>query len=541
MVKIVGNKACSGDDEKVRRLRIMNITTLIVVFAAVFWAVIDWFVLGRWLQPIIEIAGAFIGVSFLWWQRRIEDIDLTTGIFIAIFGVAILLINFVNGISSSNSFWLFLTPLFAFFISGRGSGIFWTVVAFVYIFIVSLLANRGIIGGYVDFEFILDMLSVFALISFFAALYEGSRRQAQRRLKEAKDFSEGIIDHAPVGIYTVDLRGVVETLNPAMTKIAGGEQADEKVGVNVLDLEPYRKSGLADRFSRAMKTGQPFEVRNLEYVSLHTRKRTVRHYRGIPIKATDGTVKRLLVLVEDVTELRGIEEGRELLIQQLASKNEELERFVYVVSHDLRSPLTSLRGYVECVREDVEEANRDQLEKDLRSMEKIAQNMSQMIDDLLKLSRIGREEYCAEEVDFNQLVEKVIDNVSIQLKEKGFTTKVQSGMPRLKVYARPIEEVFNNLIANAIKFTEEKPNPRVEIGFEEKETEYCFFVRDNGVGIPKASQAKLFNLFFRSGKKAGTGIGLTITKEYVQMNGGRIWVESEEGKGATFWFSLPKK
>ncbi|MBU0708898.1 HAMP domain-containing histidine kinase [Patescibacteria group bacterium] len=232
---------------------------------------------------------------------------------------------------------------------------------------------------------------------------------------------------------------------------------------------------------------------------------------------------------------------RRLAYERLSRKNKELQRFVYAVSHDLRSPLTSLRGYLDEMRDSLQQGDGEQLFTDMDNTEKLAFNMGQMIDDLLALSRVGKEEYKREELSVGQIVRKVLSDTGIQLKEKGFQVEIRTEMPVLGVYARPLEQVFSNLISNAIKFTEDKANPMIAVGCAEKENEYWFYVEDNGVGVPAGEQEKIFDLFYRSGTKAGSGIGLSIVKEYVDLHGGRVWVDSEEGKGSTFWFSVPKE
>lgn len=219
-------------------------------------------------------------------------------------------------------------------------------------------------------------------------------------------------------------------------------------------------------------------------------------------------------------------------------KNKEMERFVYVVSHDLRSPLTSLRGYLEEMEREHEEGEGKRFKEDIEKTRQIVKNMGGMIDDLLVFCRVRREKYEREEVPIGRLLDEVLANFEIQLEEKGFEVRVKKDLPVLKVYKRPLMEVFGNLISNAIKFTAGKNSPRIEIGCVERGGEYSFYVRDNGIGIPKEEQEKLFELFYRRGEQAGAGIGLSVVKEYVEMQGGRVWVESKAGRGSTFWFTL---
>ena len=532
-----------GNEDSVRRVTAVNVTGVLIVLAALLWGLADWYFLAKRVQPIIEFAAAGVGVVFLWWQRRSKNLKFKTILFVLIVNTFLLIINFFSiergGVINTNSPWLFLSPLVSYFIAGETVGLISTVAVFVWLLIFTVLGYLGLFSS-VDPEMVSDFLSVFIVLSILSYLYETARRNTQMNLRQAIDFREDIIKHASLGIYTVNSKGIIESVNPAMNKIAGGDKAPEREGANVFKLEFFRQPGLADAFQSCLSTGRAFELEDVDCKSQALGKRSLRHYRGVPIKREDGKVMRLLLLVEDVTELRDIEEGREILIQQLSGKNEELERFVYVISHDLRSPLTSLRGYLDEVQSEIAEGNKQMVQKDLDNIEKLSINMGQMIDDLLALSRAGKEEFKKQRVDFNQLVQKILANFDIQIKDKGFTVEVMYGLPKLLVSRGAIGEVFSNLISNALKFAEDKPEPKIEIGFKDREDECHIFVRDNGVGILPEDKRKLFDLFFRHGKKAGTGVGLSIVKEYVQMHGGRVWVESVEGKGSTFWFSIPK-
>lgn len=523
----------------------MGITAAIMILASLAWAIVDWYSFNRILQPAIEVTGTIVGIIFLLWQRKVKNFDLRTQIFVGIISLFLLLINcsFIisHGVINTNTPWLFLIPLFSFFISGEQDGLFWSVTTLLWLLTFALLGFLGIVGESANMEQFLDLLNVYLLVALFSFFYERARRQTQVKLKEIKEFNEDIVTHAPLGIYIINKEGIIESFNPAMEKIVQASQLrNEKVGANVFELEAYEKFGLARLLRQTLRTGKDLVIDNLKLISSITGKASYRRYHGIPLRDKENEIIRLLLLVEDSTALRDIESGREALIHELSHKNEDLERFVYVVSHDLRSPLTSLRGYLDEIRDSLEQGNQKQLENDLQNLDKIATNMGQMIDDLLSLSRIGKQKCERESVDLNELIGQVLDNVDIQLKEKGFQVKVQPHLPTLVVYRRALEETFSNLISNAIKFTEDKNDPFIKIGYEERENEYCFCVKDNGVGISPKNQGELFELFFRYGKKQGSGIGLSIVKQYVGLHNGHVWVKSKEGKGSAFWFSIPK-
>jgi signal transduction histidine kinase len=228
------------------------------------------------------------------------------------------------------------------------------------------------------------------------------------------------------------------------------------------------------------------------------------------------------------------------MLQTIEESQEKLERFVYIISHDLRSPLTALRSYVYLMKTELTEKNLSRLIEDLQSTERVTNNMHEMVERLLTLSRLKKENYAKESVDLNKILATVRENLQILLIEKGINLTFAPNMPTLNAYLQPLQEVFSNLISNALKFTQDVTNPMIEVGFLDKGSMYQFFVRDNGVGIPEANKEKLFSLFFHQGKHSGAGIGLTIVKEYVGLHGGEVWVDSSPGKGTTFWFTIQK-
>lgn len=529
------------DKESLRKVIVINSTGGVLLLTTLIWTFVDWFYLGRITNAMVDFVGVLIGLSVILGLRKSKNVALFSKAYMVVLTAVLFSLNFLLGISSSNTFWLFLIPAAGYFIAGDKMGAIFSALGWSWMAVFCMFGYLGWWGNYVDLEFTMDLLSAYLLVSLFMFFYERTRRRTEVSLKEAKDFSEDIIRQAPIGIYTVDAEGVIESMNPTMRSIAGGEEADERVGVNVFGLPAYRESGLVKILQRSINAGESFEEDDLEYSSRSTGETTIRRYRGIPLHNADGRVARVLLLVEDVTGMKEMEEAREDLIRELSRKNEELERFVYVVSHDLRSPLTSLRGYLDEIKMSMESGDDQQIEEDMDNIDQLANNMGLMIDDLLKMSRIGREEYEKEKVNFEELLRDILKNFEIQIEESDCEVEVLPSMPTLKVYRRPMEEIFGNLIGNALKFIRPHVNSRIEVGCEERQNEYHFFVRDNGVGISPENKRKLFNLFFRHGKKAGTGIGLSIVKEYVEMHNGKVWVDSEEGKGSTFWFSIPKE
>ncbi len=232
--------------------------------------------------------------------------------------------------------------------------------------------------------------------------------------------------------------------------------------------------------------------------------------------------------------------GRETLIKELKDKNEELERFTYTVSHDLKSPLITIKGFLGALREDIAESNIKSVKQDIEHIDRAAVRMGRLLDELLKLSRVGRMDVPHEAVALNDLVKEVVGQLHGRLTERGADIKISNSLPSIQCDRTRVFEVFQNLIENAIKFMPSGITPKIEIGMRTTGEEQIFFVQDNGIGIEEQYHNKVFGLFERLDKQhEGTGIGLALVKRIVENHEGRIWIESEgANKGTTFCFTL---
>ncbi len=235
--------------------------------------------------------------------------------------------------------------------------------------------------------------------------------------------------------------------------------------------------------------------------------------------------------------------GREVLIHELKDKNEELERFTYTVSHDLKSPIITIKGFIGVLKEDIAAADNIRIGQDIEYIDQAAGRMGQLLDELLELSRVSRITPAHEEVPLNALVGEVIEQLHGRLSERNVDIKLSSSLPTVQCARTRIFEVFQNLIENAIKFVAQDTTPTIEIGMRETDGEQIFFVRDNGIGIEEQYHNKVFGLFEQLNQQyEGTGIGLALVKRIVENHNGRLWIESEgTNKGTTFCFTLRPK
>jgi len=259
------------------------------------------------------------------------------------------------------------------------------------------------------------------------------------------------------------------------------------------------------------------------------------------VSAFQPVPRQCAVTFVDITGRKKMEMQREQLIQELEQKNAELERFTYTVSHDLKSPLITIRGFAGLLEEDALKGDITRTRQDISRIIAAADKMQHLLTDLLNLSRIGRLINPPEDVPLGMIIQEAVDLLAGSIKEHGICVEVAPNLPTVHVDHTRIREVYINLIENAIKFTKRVDHPTIEAGMRKEKGETVFFVRDNGIGIEPRYLSKIFGLFEKlDGRSEGTGIGLAIVKRIIEVHGGRIWAESEgPGKGTTICFTLP--
>ncbi|MCF2146806.1 GAF domain-containing protein [Desmonostoc muscorum LEGE 12446] len=240
--------------------------------------------------------------------------------------------------------------------------------------------------------------------------------------------------------------------------------------------------------------------------------------------------------------LRKADELAQLNIE-LERRNNELDAFAYIASHDLKEPLRGIHNYSNFLIEDYGEILDEEGRHKLRTLIRLTQRMEDLIDSLLHFSRLGRIDLSMQDTDINSIVQRNLDLLSARIEEMGVEIRIPRPLPTVYCDRVQVGEVFNNLIANAIKYND-KPEKWIEIGYVEAASPapVTFYVRDNGIGIREKHFEAIFRIFKRlhgpSKYGGGTGAGLTITKKIVERHGGKIWVESTYGEGSTFYFTL---
>lgn len=304
----------------------------------------------------------------------------------------------------------------------------------------------------------------------------------------------------------------------------------------VAAVHPEDRAAVSKAYFDSIKNG----LDSYEVVHRVVRKNTgeIRyvHERCRHFRDAAGSVVRSVGMVHDITERKVDEEA-------LQVKNDELIRFNYTVSHDLKSPLVTIKTFLGYLVQDMAKADTEHVAQDLAYIHTAADRMNAMLEELLDLSRIGLVFNPPVEAPLQELVREALDLVAGRINRRGVQVVVSQEPIMLYGDRLRLVEVFQNLVDNAVKFMGDQREPLIEIGAEAKQNEIVCFVRDNGMGLDPQHKNKLFGLFEKLNPDIeGTGLGLALVKRIVEVHGGRIWVESEGlGKGACFWLTLPGK
>jgi signal transduction histidine kinase len=253
--------------------------------------------------------------------------------------------------------------------------------------------------------------------------------------------------------------------------------------------------------------------------------------------------QRTRALNGELLDRKHAEEEREQLISELEAKNAEMERFLYTVSHDLKSPLITIKGFLGMVEKDAAAGDWERLKADMARINSAAERMQRLLEELLQLSRIGRRDNPPERVAMADAAREAAELVAGRINARGAKVDIASNLPTVYGDRARLVELLQNLLDNAVKFMGAQLAPHVEVGIRTEGAQTVFYVRDNGLGVPPEYREKVFDLFDKLDPDTeGTGVGLALAKRIVETHGGRLWVESEgENKGATFCFTLPGK
>lgn len=356
-------------------------------------------------------------------------------------------------------------------------------------------------------------------------------KKTEDALRRSESRAQALLDAIPDMIFELKKDGTFLRFIPSATNTPL-MPPEEFIGKTVAQVMPMIADQTAFAISRSLESGQ---LSAFEY-ELHQNGEP----RTFEARFTPAGPDLVLAMVRDVTLRKWAESERERMLDELEFKNAELERFTYTVSHDLKSPLITIKGFLGFVREDTERGNMGRLDTDIQRISDATDKMQNLLNDLLELSRIGRLTNQPETIPMNTLINEVLELLHGRIHSGNITVRVAEKLPAVFGDRQRITEVFQNLIDNAAKFMGDQPKPCIDIGVKgEMDGMPIFMVSDNGIGIASAYKEKIFGLFDKlDARTEGTGIGLAIVKRIVEFQGGRIWVESEPGRGATFFFTL---
>ncbi len=377
-------------------------------------------------------------------------------------------------------------------------------------------------------------LKLFSILTSQAAVVVNSS-YIYRQIEEERKKDEALLSSIGEGVLAVDVNQNIILLNSAGEQITGflQEELSDKTVLETIGLLDKKKQVVSPEQSPITKVLADGKQSVLDEVYLKKRDGTFfpARFSVAPTRDADDKIIGAIVVFSDITHDLEVEQMKQELIS--------------IATHELRTPITGIKGYLDMILAgDTGEVNAETKET-LQEMSGINQKLADLVDDLLNVGRIeqGRIEVKPVPMDLSQLSADIVKEMSIQAKQKNLELIYQKpeNLPQVKADPDRTRQVLINLIGNAVKYTEKGS---VTVSLEPKEKEIVCQVKDTGLGMSKEGQAKLFTKFYRvktdkTRAITGTGLGLWITKQIVEMMNGKIWMESEEGKGSTFSFSLP--
>ncbi len=373
------------------------------------------------------------------------------------------------------------------------------------------------------------------------------RKRAEQELAESATQFRQITEAMPQIVWTTLPDGYHTYFNQRWYDYTGTslEEARGDGWSRILHPDDYERT--LQVWGHSLRTGDPYEI---EYRFCEAATGEYRWFlaRAAAIRDSDGAISEWFGTCTDIDSQKRAEET---LIEQaeslarattaLEERNRELDQFAYVTSHDLKAPLRGIANLSQWIEEDLGEQVTEDIKKQLELLRGRVHRMEGLIDGILQFSRIGRVKGSIERVDLNEVLADVIDLLA---PPPEVTIVIQPDLPMLQTERVHIQQVFGNLIGNAIKHSAGRTNLQIEVTCADRGAAYEFAVRDNGPGIAPQYHDKVFMMFqtlASRDKVEGTGLGLSLVKKTIELHGGRIWLESTEGSGATFRFLWPKR
>ncbi|WP_108244323.1 PAS domain-containing sensor histidine kinase [Muricauda brasiliensis] len=357
----------------------------------------------------------------------------------------------------------------------------------------------------------------------------------RQNLQAEKDKYSGIIANMNLGLIEVDLNGQIQTVNRSFCNISGFEMK-ELVGSVVHELRTANnKQIIDDKDIAQLKKGQ-----DSHQMAVFNKKGEQRHWLVSSAPRFDEAQRAIgsIGIHLDITEHIKLQLEKEKLLSKLEQSNESLKEYAYVVSHDLKSPLRSIEALASWLSNDYGDSLDDAGKEYLKLIQDKIESMENLISGILAYSTANTSELKNTEIDLHDVVSEIEESIYIPENVK---VVAPEKLPTIIADRTKMHQLFQNIISNAVVHIE-KENGKVEVLYQDKHGFWEFCIKDNGVGIPKKYHKKIFEIFqSASDDKKSTGIGLSIVKKIIDRYNGEVWVESEEGKGTDFYFTLEKQ
>ncbi len=367
--------------------------------------------------------------------------------------------------------------------------------------------------------------------------FSRERFRAAESLRSSEARYQTLLENAPVAVLIKRADRITE-VNMASLPLFAAQSKEQLLNRSPFELfHPDDHPAMRARIGAMLEHGDAVPVREGKVLRLDGAAVDV-EVTAAPFWDQGGPA--IHVVLRDVTERKRAEQALRASETELRQRHDELTRFTYTVSHDLKSPLVTIQTFVGYLEEDLANNDRPGIDKDLGFIRNAAQKMSRLLDELLMLSRVGRYVNPAEELSLQEIVRESLSLVAGQIAERGAKVELTDAPLVLRGDRDRLIQAFQNLVDNAVKFMGEQPEPRIEIGIEGSQDEPVVFVRDNGMGIDARHISKVFDLFAQlDPQRGGTGIGLPLVRRIVETHGGRISVQSEgPGRGSCFRITL---
>ncbi|MHA1798350.1 MAG: PAS domain-containing sensor histidine kinase [Candidatus Helarchaeota archaeon] len=356
------------------------------------------------------------------------------------------------------------------------------------------------------------------------------RKKFERALRNSEAKYQDLYENAPIAYFSIDIEGNIIKANKEAEKFTGYKISKLKK-MKIFDLHVNEAKKKAKILFQKIREGIDFDNEEMIYL----RKDGKKVYGLLSVNSIkdekEGVIETRLVII-DINERKRME-------QELKLKIKELDEFAYIVSHDLKAPLRGISSLAEWLKEDYQDKIDEEGNELINTMQSRVKRLSNLIDGILQYSRIGRKNIEKAKINAHQIVEDVIRSMYIP---KNFEVRINGILPMIYYNEFQFQQIIQNLISNALKYMG-KPSGTVTISCEEIPNFWKFCVRDTGQGIEKKHYERIFKIFQTLQPRdeiESTGIGLSIVKKVVELNGGKVWVESELGKGSSFYFTIER-